>query len=91
MKLADSSKIYVELSFWIFFAKIEMVVAESALFHKQVLPIKDVLIFILRCFELYLSPEGLEKTFLITSFQCTWLLQTQTVNYKIKHTARSTS
>ena len=34
-----------------------------ALFHGQVLQIKNVLIFILRCFQSYLSPEDLEKSY----------------------------
>ena len=35
-----------------------------ALFHDQVLLIKKVLIFILRCFQKYMSIEDLEKSYI---------------------------
>ena len=47
-----------------FLKKLKLVFVASALFHNHVFQRKTVLVFILRCFQLYLSPQGIRKTYI---------------------------
>ena len=72
-------KSYLELTFWIFLFKIRTGFCSVSTFSWPGFAHKKVLIFILRCFQSYLSPEDLEKSCIHVSNN-TFQIGTVTIN-----------